>query len=121
MKSQKVANNIANYKNNLKNTFMETQNMIFTSYFDNEFTKLTTTEAIEVYRINLYNYKNYIGITEGYSYFNDYYINKMAALEAKYEAILNNVALVPVKDSKIANLFRALRNIFSLNREKELN
>jgi len=109
------------YKKDLKRTFMETQNIIFTTYFNNEFNHLTTTESIEVYRAKLYNYKNYIGITEGYSHFNNYYIDKMAALEDRYEAILNNVALVPVKESKIANLLKALRNLFSWNKETEWN
>lgn len=121
MKAQKVASKIANCKKKLKNTFMETQNIIFTSYFDNEFQKLTTTEAIEIYRAKLYNYKNYIGITDNYSDFNNYYINKMANLETRHEAILNNVAIVPVKNSKLSHLFRNLKNIFSLNKEKELN
>lgn len=116
---QKITNKIANYKNDLKKTFMQTQSIIFTSYFNNEFNKLTTTESIEVYRSKLYNYKNYIGITEGYSHFNNFYIDKMAALEERYEAILNNVALVPVKESKIANLFKALRNLFAWNKDKE--
>lgn len=121
MKAQKVAGRIANHKNRLKNTFMETQKIIFTSYFNNEFQKLTTTEAIEMYRSKLYNYKNYIGITENYHDFNDYYINKMSALEDRHEAILNNVAIVPVKDSKIAYLFKSLRNILSMGKEKEWN
>ena len=45
----------------------------------------------------------------------------MAALEDRYEAILNNVAIVPVNNSKIHNIFRALRNIFSLKTEKNLD
>ena len=45
----------------------------------------------------------------------------MVALEDRYEAILNNVAIVPVKESKIANLFKILRNLFSWNKEKEWN
>ncbi len=119
MKAQKIANKIANYKKNLRNTFMETQNTIFTSYFDNEFQKLTTTEAIEIYRAKLYNYKNFIGITDNYSYFNNYYIDKMSVLEGRYEAILNNVSLIPVKHSKISHLFRTLMSIFSLDKEIE--
>lgn len=121
MKAQKIASKISDYKKKLKNTFIETQNTIFTSYFDFEFQNLNTTEAIEMYRAKLYNYKNYIGITENYNDFNNYYINKMAALEERYEAILNNVAIVPVNNSKLANLFKTLRSIFSFNKEKELN
>ncbi len=117
-KAEKIALKIDKLKNDLKKTFMATQNIIFTTYFNNEFNKLTTTESIEIYRAKLYNYKNYIGITDGYSHFNNYYIDKMAALEDRYEAILNNVAIVPIKESKIANLFRTLRNLFSWNKKK---
>lgn len=120
MKAQKVANKITRCKKELKDTFIETQNAIFTSYFDNEFEKLATTESIEVYRSTLYNYKNYIGITDNYNYFNNYYIDKMAALEDRYEAILNNVAIVPVKESKIMHLFHSLRLLFSFKKENEL-
>lgn len=120
-KAQKIAVKIASLKNELKNTFMETQNLIFTSYFDNDFQNLNTTEEIELYRTKLYNYKNYIGITEGYHYFNDYYINKMAALQDRYEEILNNVALVPVKENNITKLFKIFKNIFSANKQKELD
>lgn len=115
-KAQKIANKIANYKHTLKSTFMNTQDLIFTSYFDREFNNLATTESIELYRARLYNYKNFIGITEGYNTFNEYYINKMAKLEERHEAILNNVALVPIKTSGISRLFQALRSIFSINK-----
>ncbi len=119
-KAQKLYHKIDNYKNDLKKTFMETQNIIYTSYFNNEFEKLTTAEAIGIYRTKLYNYKNYIGITEGYSHFNNYYIDKMVELDDRHEAILNNVALVPVRNSKIAHLFKVLRNFFTLSKEKEI-
>ena len=105
----------------MKNTFITTQNLIFTSYFNHEFNTLTTTQEIEVYRAKLYNYKNFIGITENYNTFNDYYIDKMAALEDRYEAIINNVALTVVKESKLANLFKSLRNLFAWNGKKERN
>lgn len=121
MKAQKVADKISKYKNNLKDTFLKTQNMIFRSYFDNEFEKLTTTEAIELYRAKLYNYRNYIGITENYFDFTNYYIDKMAALEERYDAILNNTALVPVKNSKLSNLIHALRSLLSFGKQKEWN
>lgn len=120
-KAQKIAKKIANHKNELKNTFIATQNLIFTSYFNHEFNTLNTTQEIEVYRAKLYNYKNFIGITENYNAFNDYYIDKMAALEDRYEAIINNVALTVVKESKLANLFRSLRNLFAWNGKKERN
>ncbi|MCI9178247.1 MAG: hypothetical protein HFJ28_06880 [Clostridia bacterium] len=118
-KALKVASKIANLKLELKKTFIQTQDLIFSSYFNNEFYHLTTTDDIEIYRARLYNYKNYIGITDNYFDFNNYYIDKMAALEERYDAIMNNVSLTVVKESKLANLFKAIRNLFSWNKETQ--
>ena len=43
----------------------------------------------------------------------------MAALEVRYDAIMNNVSLTVVKESKLANLFKALRKLFSWNKETQ--
>ena len=118
-KAQKIAFKIGKLKNELKLTFIKTQNLIYSSYFDNEFNKLNTTQEIEIYRTKLYNYKNYIGITENYNDFNSYYINKMVVLEEKHEAILNNVSLVLVKEGKISRLFNNIKIILKLNKNLE--
>lgn len=115
-KAQKIAKKITNYKIDLKKTFIQTQDLIFSSYFNREFEHLNTTEEIEVYRAKLYNYQNFIGITENYFDFNNYYIDKMTALEGRYEAILNNVALVPLKKSKLGSFFRNLKILFSFGK-----
>lgn len=117
-KAEKTASKIAKCKLAIQNLFLETQNTIFTSYFDKEYHSLLTTEAIEVYRAKLYNYKNYIGITENYHTFNEYYINKMASLEERYDAILNNTALVVVKESKVLHFLKVIRNLFALQIER---
>ena len=118
-KAQKIAFKIGKLKAELKSTFISTQNLIYGSYFDNEFHKLHTTQEIELYRTKLYNYKNYIGITENYNDFNSYYIDKMATLEEKHEAILNNVSLVLVKENKLSKLFNSIKSIFKLNKSFE--
>lgn len=118
-KAQKIAFKIGKLKSELKATFINTQNLIYSSYFNNEFNKLHTTQEIELYRTKLYNYKNYIGITENYNDFNSYYINQMAVLEEKYEAILNNVSLVLVKESRISRLFTNIKNLLKLNKNLE--
>ena len=108
-------------KKNIKKCFFDIQSLIFTSYFNKEFSKLNTTAEIEDYRCRLYNYKNLIGITDGYTQFNDFYVHKMEQLEEKYEKIINNVALVPLNNSKIFTLFKSIKKIFGLNKEKEYN
>ena len=44
----------------------------------------------------------------------------MAALEERHDAILNNVSLTVVKESKLVNLFKIIRNLFNWNKEKEV-
>ena len=113
MKAQKVAKKIDKAKEKIKKLFFETQNLIYTSYFNTQFFKLATTADIDEYRVRLYNYKNYIGISENYSDFNEFYINKMIELDNKYESIMNNTSLAVVDGSKIGKFFRKIRSILS--------
>ena len=118
-KAKKVAKKIGNLKDELKQIFMQTQRLIFTSCFDHELVKLTTTQQIEFYRGKLYNYQNFIGITENYYDFDNYYLAKMAILQERYDAILNNVSLVVIKESKFSRFWQLLKNLFLWNSEKE--
>ena len=113
IKAQKVAKKIEKCKDKIKNLFFETQNLIYSSYFNMQFSKISTTADIDEYRLKLYNYKNYMGISDNYSDFNEFYINKMMDLDNKYENIMNNTDLAVVSHSKIARFFRKIRSILS--------
>ena len=108
---------IEDYKSKIKKLFFETQNLIYSSYFNMQFNKLSTTADIDDFRLKLYNYKNFIGISENYSDFNEFYINKMMDLDEKYESIMNNTAIATVNNSKVANFFRRLKAILSASVE----
>ena len=90
--------------------FFRTQNLIISSYFDNSFNKITNLEEVESYRRKLYTFKDYLGSSEGYTFFNDYYVSKMEELEAKYNALENGETLqieTAIKViSKRENMFR---------------
>lgn len=113
MKAQRIASKISKLKEKLKNLYFSTQDLIYSSYFNTQFTKITTTADIDSYRFRLYNYKNYIGITEDYSNFNEYYINKMMDLDNKYESIMNNTQVAVVNNSSIAVFFRKMKALLS--------
>ena len=113
MKAQRIASKISKNKDKLKSLYFVTQDLIYTSYFETQFTRITTTADIDSYRFRLYNYKNYIGITEDYSNFNDYYINKMMDLDNKYESIINNTAITVVNNSTISVFFRKMKALLS--------
>ena len=112
-------------KNEITLTFMRTQNLIVSSYFDNAFNNISNLEEVENYRRKLYSFKDYLGSTEGYTFFNDYYVSKMEQLEAKYNALENGevetaIKIISKKESKILSIFKAIRKlIFGDNAEKE--
>lgn len=113
MKAHKIAQKIDHCKEKIKTLYFETQNLIYSSYFNQQFYKISTTADIDEYRVRLYNYKNYIGISDNYSDFNDFYINKMMDLDNKYESIMNNTSLTVVNNSKLGNFFRKIRSLLS--------
>lgn len=97
-------------KSEISLTFMRTQNLIISSYFNNTFNFISNLEEVENYRRKLYSFKDYLGSKEGYSFFNDYYVDKMMQLEEKYNA-LERGENIPIERaikviSKKENMFR---------------
>lgn len=103
-------------KSEIMLTFMRTQNLIISSYFDKAFENINNLEEVENYRRKLYTFKDYLGCTEGYTFFNDYYVNKMEQLENKYNslengAVENAIKLITKKENKIISFFKALKKL----------
>lgn len=103
-------------KSEIMLTFMRTQNLIISSYFDKAFENISNLEEVENYRRKLYTFKDYLGCTEGYTFFNDYYVNKMEQLENKYNALENGnvenaIKLITKKESNIISFFKALKKL----------
>lgn len=125
-KVDNLINKINKLKSEIANTFISTQNLIISSFFDKEFKKITTLEEIEKYRSKLYNFKDYLGSTEGYTYFNEYYVNKMMELESKMNQMENinihkSSYLIEKKTPKISLLFNFIKNLFIHRKNKETN
>lgn len=117
---EKINKKILEQRKKISDIYMKTQNLILSSYFDDCFKYLETLEDIENYRRKLYNYKDIIGVTDNYTFYNSYYIEKMAALEERYDILEsgnmlnenNNVnSLMVVKNTKFSNFFRKLKNL----------
>ena len=100
-------------KQTIKNEFLSTQNEIFTSFFDKRFeTVSNTTKSIEAFRKALYTYRKFIGVSDDYTFFNEYYINKMSELDNKFNNTSSkSLALIPVKETLLA---RIVRKVYSL-------
>ena len=76
-----------------------------TSCFNAEFEKITNAEEVNAYRKKLYSFRDYIGITDGYTYFDDYYIEKIAALNHKANVIENGGVETALNFAKRENTF----------------
>lgn len=114
----KASLEIGKCKKIIKDVYFQTQNLILTSYFTNSINEVFSEKNIEDYRKKLYNFRDYIGVTDGYTYFNEFYINRMAELDDKYEALAGNVYPVLYKRGIFQILFAKLKNLFGGNTEK---
>lgn len=115
-KVDNMVQKIDELKNEIKLTFLRTQNLIVSSYFDKAFTNISNLEELENYRRKLYNFKDFLGYAEGYTFFNDYYVEKMAQLEHKYNVLENGGIETALysnlkKDNKLIALFKAIRKL----------
>ena len=112
----KASYKIGVYKNIIKYTFFETQNLILTSYFDRKLDNVYSYQEIEDYRKKLYNYKELLGTTDNYTFFNDYYINIMSSLDEKYEALDNaQLGIIPYKRNIFETIIQKIRALIKAN------
>ena len=117
---------IEELKNEISLTFMRTQNLIISSYFDKAFENIHNLEEVENYRKKLYAFKDYLGHTEGYTFFNDYYVQKMEQLEQKYNALENGevktaIKLITKKENKIISFFKFIKKLFLGKKTEQKN
>lgn len=110
-----INSKIASLKQKISTIFMRTQNLILSSYFDSMFNKITNLEELDVYRRKLEGYKNVCGRADGYFFFDNYYTEKMCALEHKCNILENGeieTALEPIKINAFIKLFNSIKNFF---------
>ena len=121
-KKEKVAV-LEELKNEIMLTFLRTQNLIISSYFNTAFNKISTLEDVEKYRRKLYNFKDYLGSTDGYTFYHDYYVEQMAKLEHKYNILENggNETALDVKNKKENLFISLLKKIKDLFIKKDTN
>lgn len=121
---QENTSKIEDFKLKIKKLFLDTQDLIFTSYFDSTINLLYTKESIEKYRKKLYKFRKYVATSDGYTYFNRYYINKMSELENRVENSLSpitNNALIIYKESFLKIAIKRLKYLLKLTPKNAYN
>lgn len=110
-----ISKKIDELKKKISVTFMRTQNLIISSYFDKSFTEITNLEELEAYRRKLESFKCLVCMHDGYFFFDNYYIEKMCALEHKYNILENGgleTAVAGTKKNKFLAFFDKFKSFF---------
>lgn len=112
-KTNKIVEKQEMLKIKIKDTFLKAQNSIIKGYFDKAFKDISNLEELDNYRKKLDHFGNFIGRTDDYTFFDDYYTEKMSQLEHKSNVLENGgieTALIIKKPSKAGSWFRAFIN-----------
>ncbi len=100
-------------KNKITDTYLKAQDTLIKGYFDKAFKNITNLEELDNYRKKLDHFGNLIGRTDNYTFFDDYYTEKMSQLEHKSNVLENGgieTALTIKKPTKVGSWFRAFLN-----------
>ena len=109
----KIVAKTDNYKNKITEYFEKAQNLIIKNYFDKSFKSISNLEELDNYRRKLEHYGELIGRTDNYTFFDDYYTEKMSQLEHKSNVLENGgieTALEYKKPNKFVSWLRAIKN-----------
>ena len=112
-KVDKIVVKTDNCKNKIADYYIKAQNLIIKNYFDKAFKKITNLEELDNYRKKLEHYGEFIGRTDDYTFFDDYYTEKMSELEHKSNVFENGgieTALECKKPNKFVSWLRAIKN-----------
>ncbi len=86
--SIKLLNKLINKnKEEITTLFFKTQNLIIEKCFKSEFNNIRNIEDIKIFNKKLYNFKNIMGYSDNYTFYNEFYRNIMNAVQEKKEYI----------------------------------
>ena len=114
----------------ISETFFEVQNLIIDIFFTDEFNNIKNLEDIAKFKERIYNFKNLIGYTETYTFYNKFYCDMMVSLEKKMNFIKENgsidligslkpeLSLVPAVKTSISFFKKLLLKLGFLKREE---
>ena len=104
----------------IKQMYLKTMNVIYTSYFDNLLCRINTEIEAEFAIQKLIYYNEFIKDNSGYEDFLIYFDKMKLKFENKKNEIKNSMALVVIKQNKILNIFKRLKKLF-INPNNEYN
>lgn len=105
-KIKRINSKIDDYKKIILEKTLETQNRIIVDCFNNELSYVKTLEDAKAFQYKIYNFKHVLINSNGYNFFNEFYIDMMNKLEEKKEYILKygNIISVDNISNELANV-----------------
>lgn len=134
IKTIRLLNNlIDSRKNNITVLFFKTQNLIIKKCFSKEFNNIRDKDGLKEFKNRIYNFKNLIGTSDNYTFFNNFYCDMMNALEQKenvlekytainlFEELSSSLSLVDTSKSafEFIKIFTTkFKKVFEMNKQK---
>lgn len=121
---------INNQKHAITRMFFTTQNYIIKNCFSYEFNSIRNAEDLYEFKNKLYDFKNVMGTSNNYTFYNDFYCDLMNALEQKQDEIARFgeislfkdqcTSLAIIDESKnifnfVHTFIRKIKKLFKLN------
>lgn len=113
-KASKRENDILKYRETIKNTFIETQNIIIKEFFDYEYKNICNLEELENFRRKLSKFKSIIGTVNHYNFYDNYFIETMNKLEHKCNVLENGNIETALAHSTLGRFTKLLNKIKGL-------
>ena len=86
-RTKKIDKTIEKYKEEIADLFLKIQNYIIKNGFEKEFKTTKNMDDLLHFKDRLYQFKDLIGYTLGYNFYNEFYIQTMTEFEKKKEYI----------------------------------
>ena len=132
-KIQHYNENLQNLKDQVREVALHTQELILTSCAESDLNLVRNNQDVKDFKNKLYKFQKYLLVTEGYNFYNGFYIKMMEALDKKreliakygslevYNEIPENLSLIETRQAKL-NLFEVAKQkiieLFKLNRQE---
>lgn len=134
-KIQKSQEKLESLKTDIKNLALETQELILQSCAKSDLELVRDNQSAKDFKNKLYKFQKYLIITEGYNFYNEFYIHMMEELDKKreliekygtlevFKEIPENLSLLETRQAKL-NLFalakQKLIKFFKLYKQEEI-
>ncbi len=125
--------NLQELKDEIRETTLETQELILTSCAYSDLKLVRDVQGVRDFKNRLYKFQKYLIVSEGYNFYNEFYIQMMEELDKKREliekygtlevfnAIPDNLSLLETRREKL-NLFELAKQkiieLFRLNKQE---